>query len=100
MSINETPLKLFGSLIDPDLCMGQRILSDQFSGYSPKAKILLNNGSSMLVILLAVFLMISASKPSGPPDFPTYKLLILLCNSDIVNGSLKASLNAPSSRKP
>ena len=97
MSIRETPLKLLGSLIEPDLCMGQRILRDQFSGYSLKVKILLNKGRRIVDMPLVVFIIISATKPSGPPDLPSFKLFMLFCSSDMVNSSLNISLNAPSS---
>ena len=65
--ISETPLKLFGSLIDPDLCMGQRILNYPFSGYSPRAKIILIKGRRIempLVVLTIIF----ATIPSGLPN--------------------------------
>ena len=41
MFINEIPLKLFGSLMEPFLCNGHMILLPQSSGILPEVKMLL-----------------------------------------------------------
>ena len=46
---------------------------------------------------LVVYTIISATKPSRPPNLPSFKLFILFFNSDMINCSLRISLNAPSS---
>ena len=53
---NEIPRKLDGLFIDPDLCNGTIILSDQLLGNSPEFMILLKMSQRVGTIICDVFL--------------------------------------------